>query len=637
MLKLTLSLVALLSCALAGAVEFKLGKFSGDEAKMRAFLSLTQSRLSDSIHRQYPGQVIVDFGHNIGPSVLAAPHCADPLTHSTGPVIYGYVNPLANNFRFHKRISLHQGFLKVIEEGDQKREDFACGHKNYYKLAQATLLHELMHLVDAASENELSSNKLYLKLTGWTTTSRTKIKNLPRSADSYEYAKNSQEHFAVNAEYFFLDPEFSCRNPALYNYFSKAFQHVPFLDQKCSFNYEVRLSETSIVKNLEPSKIYSIDYLMAHNGKEAMSRFGHSMMRLVMCAPHRQTMSEECRKDVSHHLVVSFRANIDDGMTSPWKGLTGKYPAMLFILPMSEVIEEYTKVELRSLISVPLKLSADDKTSLIQNIISKYWTYVGKYYFITNNCATEVRDLIQTSVPNSFLLTQNPKTPKAVLASLIEAQLVTPVRAIIEKLSLDKLDDESKKTLVKTGLYFPSNKENMQIAMQKINQAYGTKWTLDEYLNKTKTIERGFLFDDHLEQRPKDVLASLYLLEKTKLRTEVTNLRVLIFNRLILNEKNAQIKDSFEANLIAQQKTKSTLSYLINPKQGYGVPFKEEVRSEVSSATPRATVTSKEEITAVEKWINERFFYEQNEANKTAEYLKRSQIALVAALKAQHP
>src|SRR3546814_10543459 len=86
-----------------------------------------------------------------------------------------------------------------------------------------------------------------------------------------------------------------------------------------------------------------------------VSRWGHSMLRLVICAPDRPR-GPDCRLDLDQHLVLPYRAFVGDVQLSSWDGLVGKYPSRLFVLPLAQVIDEYTKTELRSLASVPLNL-----------------------------------------------------------------------------------------------------------------------------------------------------------------------------------------------------------------------------------------------------------------------------------------
>src|SRR5690606_7635007 len=126
-----------------------------------------------------------------------------------------------------------------------------------------------------------------------------------------------------------------------------------------------------------------------------MSRWGHSMLRLVICAPGRPR-GPACRLDLEHHLVLSYRAFVGDVQLSNWDGLTGAYPSRLFILPLAQVIEEYTKVELRSLASVPLRLSRGEIEELAARAAEQHWSYDGDYWFLSNNCAVETLKLLRT-------------------------------------------------------------------------------------------------------------------------------------------------------------------------------------------------------------------------------------------------
>lgn len=97
--------------------------------------------------------------------------------------------------------------------------------------------------------------------------------------------------------------------------------------------------------------------------------------------------------------MLSYRAFVGDLQLSSWDGLTGAYPSRLFVLPLSQVIEEYTKVELRSLASVPLKLDREEVASLVERAAQSHWSYDGQYYFISNNCAVETLKLLRSGIP----------------------------------------------------------------------------------------------------------------------------------------------------------------------------------------------------------------------------------------------
>ncbi len=117
---------------------------------------------------------------------------------------------------------------------------------------------------------------------------------------------------------------------------------------------------------VDPERVYAVDYLLAEANQNWVSRWGHSMLRLVICAAGRPR-GPDCRLDLDQHLVLSYRAFVGDVQLSSWDGLVGKYPSRLFVLPLAQVIDEYTKTELRSLASVPLNLSRDE----IENVVER--------------------------------------------------------------------------------------------------------------------------------------------------------------------------------------------------------------------------------------------------------------------------
>src|SRR5690606_3534893 len=81
----------------------------------------------------------------------------------------------------------------------------------------------------------------------------------------------------------------------------------------------------------------------------------------------------DCRLDLEHHLVLSFRAFVDDLQVSNWRGLTGGYPSRLFVLPLAQVVDEYTRIELRGLRSVPLRLGPDQVARLLERAARVHW------------------------------------------------------------------------------------------------------------------------------------------------------------------------------------------------------------------------------------------------------------------------
>lgn len=293
---------------------------------------------------------------------------------------------------------------KLISLAETNEAAFNCGHGSFRNMLKAVIIHELTHVKD--NKERISTDPDFQRIVGMKKVSRNSKKKLMNqnhaiSPDSYEFA-NLEESLAVNTEYLILDPQYECRKPATANFLSKRLG-IP-LKGKCETNYKVLvqsaypednyLSATSI----DPKRIYQIHYLFAGKGRAMMSRWGHAMFRLIVCAPHRKQTGPECLKDVSHHLALSYRAYMSDINISYSKGISGGYPSQLFIFRFLEVQQEYTKYELRDLYSVPLKLNDEQKKDFLDLAIERYWTYQGKYYFIDNNCGTEALKHLQVSL-----------------------------------------------------------------------------------------------------------------------------------------------------------------------------------------------------------------------------------------------
>lgn len=270
--------------------------------------------------------------------------------------------------------------------------------------ALSALIHELAHFYDRTGPGRLSKDPRLLDLAGWQVapfrlgmrTSRNDFSD--RSPDAYELTA-PVEFVAVNLEHFLLDPDYACRRPALHRLLSGHFDWAPPA-RECPPGLPYLQAEEGedALLQLDPARVYAVDYLLAEGNEKPMSRWGHSMLRLVVCAPGRPP-GPDCRLDLSHHRVLSFRAFVGDVQISGWRGLTGSYPSRLFLLPLDQVIDEYTKVELRGLRSIPLRLDPAEIAGLLERAAQLHWSYDGRYYFISNNCAVETFKLLHDGVP----------------------------------------------------------------------------------------------------------------------------------------------------------------------------------------------------------------------------------------------
>lgn len=302
------------------------------------------------------------------------------------------------------------------------------------RAALSAVIHELAHFYDRTARGRLSRDPRLLDLAGWQVSPMRLGLRSPhnafsdRSPDRYELT-NSAEFVAVNLEYFLLDPAYACRRPALHRHFAAHFGSAPAAAACAPGLVYVQAgtgSDASPLLQLDPGRVYAVDYLLAEGNERAMSRWGHSMLRLVVCAPG-HARGPDCRLDLQYHRVLSFRAFVGDVQVSSWRGLTGSYPSRLFLLPLEQVIEEYTKVELRGLKSIPLRLETAEIAALLERAARLHWSYDGRYYFLSNNCAVETFKLLHDGVPRLAGARLASITPTGLLRRLERAGIADSV------------------------------------------------------------------------------------------------------------------------------------------------------------------------------------------------------------------
>lgn len=354
--------------------------------------------------------------------------------------VYGRANQAGN------RLELNAQLLPALVDGSAASSQTNRPHGTLQQELLASVLHELTHFYDraqrwspatqqllqrcrqrAAAQGlvglpsecrgqtarrfSLSDDPRLLDLAGWPQyvgrdgQREQRNAQVARSPDPYELS-NPREFVAVNLEYFLLDPSYACRRPELYAYWQAQFGWAPANKAKCATELAYLNAGSDFARQplgkLDPARVYAVDFLLAEGNNSWVSRFGHSMLRLVICAPGRPR-GPACRLDLDQHLVLSYRAFVGDVQLSSWTGLTGGYPSRLFVLPLSQVIDEYTKVELRSVASVPLKLSPDEQDAFVRHALEMHWSYDGEYFFLSNNCAVENLKILRSGSANTQL------------------------------------------------------------------------------------------------------------------------------------------------------------------------------------------------------------------------------------------
>nr|WP_218626514.1 DUF4105 domain-containing protein [Pseudomonas sp. dw_358] len=407
-------------------------------------------------------------------------------------------------------------------------------------------------------------------------------RQIVRSPDIYEIT-NPLEFAAVNMEYFLLDPAYPCRRPGLYAYYKNHFGWAPPNPQQCPHelpfvNAGSDFGKTPLGK-IDPERVYEVDYLLAEANQNWVSRWGHSMLRLVICAPGRPR-GPDCRLDLDQSLVLSYRAFVNDVQLSTWGGLNGAYPSRLFVLPLSQVIDEYTKTELRGLASVPLKLTREQIESLVRHSAEMHWSYDGSYYFVSNNCAVETLKLLRAGTDDPRLQALDNITPNGLL-EVLEARGLADGSV---------LDDH--REALRRGYHFDSYRDRYQAMFEIVKQRLPVKQkTVEDWLGQTPEERRPWFAQADLRAS-----AALLLLEQASFR------RQLLLAQEEVKQKYLGARGQANGGMANANKTLQALlansGFLSRPAElldsgGYGLPQANEWHRLESESTSRQATLQK--------------------------------------------
>ncbi|BBH43631.1 DUF4105 domain-containing protein [Pseudomonas sp. KU43P] len=385
-----------------------------------------------------------------------------------------------------------------------------------------------------------------------------------RSPDSYELS-SPKEFIAVNMEYFLLDPSYGCRRPALNQYLRDHFGWAPQQDT-CAKGLPFLNAGSDFARQplgeIDPERVYEVDYLLAEANQNWVSRWGHSMLRLVICKPGRPR-GPDCRLDLDQHLVLSYRAFVNDVQLSSWDGLVGAYPSRLFVLPLNQVIDEYTKTELRSLASIPLKLDRKEIENLVRQAAEMHWSYDGNYYFLSNNCAVESLKLLRSGTGNPRLNDLDSIMPNGLLEVLKGRGLA----------DTSVLDDP--REALRLGYRFDSYRDRYQAMFEVLKQQLPIKQDkVEDWLELDAEQRRGWFAQANLRTS-----AALLLLEQASLRRQLLlaqdEVKQRYLNAAALKDGSIDKANSTLQQMLANSGFLSRPAELLEAK-GYGLPQPDE-------------------------------------------------------------
>ncbi|HEX6591661.1 MAG TPA: DUF4105 domain-containing protein [Moraxellaceae bacterium] len=283
-----------------------------------------------------------------------------------------------------------------------------------------------------------------------------------RVADKAE--EDAAAAYAAQAAAYFTQPDYACRRPLTARVLEKLWQR-PAAARACADTLPFLLDTEEggrQLRQLPPARVAAVHLLFAGESGKTLSRFGHTSLRLVVCAPQRKKVDAACDEDLFEHIAVGFRAAVDNINISLWKGLSGGYALRLYADPFMKVYGTYTTDEFRSLASLPLQLSAPERELLVQALAEVHWAYRNDYRFFTQNCASELSWLLRVVSAVS-----------AAEPAWLENANVRPDRLFAQAKASPAfagavLDDLE--TAERDGFYFPGSAPYYQLALDTLQQ-----------------------------------------------------------------------------------------------------------------------------------------------------------------------
>lgn len=392
---------------------------------------------------------------------------------------YVKVPGLNQNWNNPKKLSLglfwiHKGFLKnpsaklrpCYKSGNYtSKTDYleALILRNIARVWNRNVKLQSGFLASLQRERQFSDSSLFSHLDNWgSSTNANTSKNIwggdklkliaPAMRISALQNFSLEDSFSIYFEKFLNDKNFSCKKPAMHMYFQKIMNFSPFGIKEChNLNTKIYgdfLNKT--VFDLNPNRIKEIHILLAGPGRAIMSRWGHTMFRLVVC--EKGESGSDCVANSFDDVVLGFRAYVGDMEINPIKGLFGEYPSLVFPAKMSDIKNEYNRTELRDLTSIPINFTQEEKKFFIYKALQDFWTYRGKYYFLTNNCATESNDFLMgsflSSPKKSYILHEilgDTLTPTGSISDIKAAKKISSYAAVKNTFDLTKMNKKNKK------------------------------------------------------------------------------------------------------------------------------------------------------------------------------------------------
>ncbi len=402
-----------------------------------------------------------------------APEEQPPVSASKGhPLVYGDYNHKTHTIRLNPRFKLD------LTTQNQENRMYRCGHGSMYRLLLATVIHETAHAYDfsnirtsaeqkefaaCASDNRCDAVKKFknrhLSVSDHPVFKKIVHDGLTKalaSPDPYERKNSYIEYFAVNFEFWIMDPiEFNKHRPALAAFFREYFGYDPAVGRgQMKKQREVPTEQMGIMTKIPlihyptfseidfaPNKVERADFFLIAAGSAGESRFGHVSFRFKMCKRSLQPGETCSAEDKAEDLVTTYAADLREATwVNPIKGLSGGYFSATSMVYLPTALDNYAYLESRTLEAYPLKLTLRQKEKLVLQVLTDFWSFEGRYKFISKNCSTEARDILKSILGVHHFASQYPIMPMKLKEVLIKENLIDPKPIHVYTSAVEKIE-----------------------------------------------------------------------------------------------------------------------------------------------------------------------------------------------------
>ena len=272
-----------------------------------------------------------------------------------------------------------------------------------------------------------------------------------------------QQAYAAALTGYLMHADFSCQQPIYARYFTRHFASERGIEPcraEVPFSMHSQSDGTSTFW-LDPKRVSAIHLIFASKSDSMASRFGHVAVRLVVC-PEGKASAAVCDANLAEHVVLGFRAHIDELSLNTLKALNGEYRAYLFANHFMDVYQEYAIDEFRELYSLPLLLNDTEREAMVRQLADIHWGYAGKYSFFGNNCASMLQQALRVTWPE-FTLDSSMKSDFLRPDTLFETIKSSPLADAEKLASLDSAE--------RNGYFFSSTRQFYDRAVAEVSGA----------------------------------------------------------------------------------------------------------------------------------------------------------------------